>query len=98
MNQTVMYVLIFANCLICGLISHFVANKRLMDGGFWWGFFLCEIGIIIVALRPSEMLTTEETSPQKLSEELEKAFDLKNKGILTEEEYKQMREKLLERI
>ena len=98
MNTTVMYVLIIANCLICGLVAYLVANKRLMDGGFWWGFFLCEIGILIVALRPNESHTAAEATPKKTSAELEKAFDLKNKGVLTEEEYQKMRDKLLREL
>ena len=98
MNPILWYVLIIANCLICGVAAHFIANNRLMDHGFWWGFFLCEIGIVVVALRPNESPLTAAPSPEKISEELEKAFHLKNKGVLTEEEFNQMRENLLKKL
>ena len=40
--------------VICGNICVRISLKRGMNGGFWWGFFLWIIGIIIVALRPND--------------------------------------------
>ena len=31
-----------------------------MEGGFWWGFFLWIIGIIVVAVRPNDAKKQEE--------------------------------------
>ena len=39
---------------ILGIISANIAARRYMRGGFWWGFFLGIIGIIIVAVRPND--------------------------------------------
>lgn len=39
-------------CLVCGLITYSMNKNKGYDGGFWWGFFLTIIGIIVVALRP----------------------------------------------
>lgn len=40
--------------LICGLISKNITASRGMDGGFWWGFLLGILGIIVVAVRPKD--------------------------------------------
>lgn len=40
--------------VIFGCISKKINNSRGRDGGFWWGFFLGVIGIVIVAVRPKE--------------------------------------------
>lgn len=47
-------------CLICGAISKSIADKRRIAGGFWWGFFLLVIGIIVVALMPVDKARQEE--------------------------------------
>ncbi|MGD1822188.1 MAG: hypothetical protein ACPKM0_05410 [Pleomorphochaeta sp.] len=39
-------------CIICGLITRSINKSKGYDGGFWWGFFLLIIGIIVVAIRP----------------------------------------------
>lgn len=45
---------ILVEALICGLISRAITKGRGMEGGFWWGFFLSIIGIIVVAVRPND--------------------------------------------
>ena len=40
--------------LIFGFVTKAINNSRWREGGFWWGFFLGVIGIIIVAVRPNE--------------------------------------------
>lgn len=47
--------------VICGLISKAITKSRRMSGGFWWGFFLWIIGIIIVAVRPNDAKKKEES-------------------------------------
>ena len=46
--------------LICGAISKSISDKRGIAGGFWWGFFLLVIGIIVVALMPVDKARQEE--------------------------------------
>lgn len=46
--------------VICGLIAKSIASNRGMSGGFWWGFFLLVIGIIVVAVRPADAKSKEE--------------------------------------
>ena len=45
---------LLAYMLICGFISKTITANRGMNGGFWWGFLLGVIGIIVVAVRPKE--------------------------------------------
>ena len=47
-------IIIIVISVICGLISKSISNSRGREGGFWWGFLLWVIGIIVVAVRPKE--------------------------------------------
>ena len=38
--------------MICGIISREITRRRGLPSGFWWGFFLWVIGIIVVAIMP----------------------------------------------
>ena len=40
--------------IVFGLITKKINNNRGREGGFWWGFFLGVIGIIVVAVRPKD--------------------------------------------
>ena len=40
--------------VIFGLVTKSINENRGRQGGFWWGFFLGVIGIIVVAVRPKE--------------------------------------------
>lgn len=40
--------------LICGGICVAISYSRGMEGGFWWGFLLGIIGIVVVAVRPND--------------------------------------------
>ena len=56
MDYLIMYYLIVTliSAAVCGAISKTISSSRGMDGGFWWGFLLGVIGIIVVALRPKD--------------------------------------------
>lgn len=40
--------------IICGFVCLGISSSRGMGGGFWWGFWLGIIGIIVVAVRPND--------------------------------------------
>lgn len=50
--EGIIVVLIYS--LVCGFVSKAINNNRGKDGGFWWGFFLGVIGIVVVAVRPKD--------------------------------------------
>lgn len=39
--------------IIFGAITRYVAESKGYDGGFWWGFFLGMIGLLVVGFRPN---------------------------------------------
>lgn len=39
--------------VICGCVSQKIASDKGYNNGFWWEFFLCIIGIAIVASKPN---------------------------------------------
>ena len=85
--------------LICGLISRAIAKGRGMVGGFWWGFFLWIIGIIVVAVKPNDKAKNEHNyyvpPTQSFASELEKLAELKERGIITQEEFEEKKKQLL---
>ena len=87
-------VILIVHCIF-GAIANAIADKKGRKG-FAWGFFLGIIGIIVVALMEPEVqkVAIEEPRANKY-EELEKAAELKEKGILTEEEFQVEKEKIL---
>lgn len=38
--------------LICGFVTKSMNEEKGYEGGFWWGFFLDIVGIIVIAVRP----------------------------------------------
>lgn len=50
----VYFVVVLIYAVVCGAVSKVITSNRGMDGGFWWGFFLGIIGIIVVAIRPKD--------------------------------------------
>ena len=49
------YLLVMVGIMcIFGAVTKSINQNRGREGGFWWGFFLGVIGILIVALRPNE--------------------------------------------
>jgi uncharacterized membrane protein YeaQ/YmgE (transglycosylase-associated protein family) len=47
-----MFIFVIILGIICGFITKSMNESKGYDGGFWWGFFLSIIGIIVVAVRP----------------------------------------------
>lgn len=44
--------LVAAFFIAMGTLTWVINNAKGRDGGFWWGFFLLGIGVLVVALRP----------------------------------------------
>ena len=87
--------------LIGGLIERFImgaicvaiTNNRNMNNGFWWGFFLGIIGIIVVAVRPNDF--TKDRELFTYADQLERLASLRDRGVLSEEEFELEKIKLM---
>ena len=53
--------------IIFGFVCKAIASSRGMEGGFWWGFFLSVIGIVVVAVRPNEQASDRSRSTARTS-------------------------------
>lgn len=102
----------FYLCSICllqgvlfGCITMYISETKGYHGGFWWGFFLSLIGVLVVGFRPSiahDESSTKSESEKKLTpnyiSELEKLASLKERGIITEDEFNKKKLELLNRV
>lgn len=80
--------------LVCGYISRMILpNKK---GAYWVGLFLGIIGLIIATcVILNNNSTDNENYNNNKYNDLQKLAELKESGILTEEEFKQQKEKIL---
>lgn len=76
--------------LICGYITRKILNNN--KNSYLWGLFLGVIGIIVALCIKPKNNTSNNSNKY---EELQKLAELKQNGILTEEEFKQQKEKIL---
>ena len=85
--------------IIWGVISNYVGKSKNING-FWWGFFLGFIGLIIViCMKPKETVVIDKIDKNVTKEnkydELEKLDNLRKVGAITEYEFEQEKNKLL---
>lgn len=73
------------SCIVTGAIAEVIAKSKNRKG-FWWGFWLSWIGIIVVACMP--------TNKSKY-ERLEQLQELKEKQAITIEEFEKEKNRLL---
>lgn len=99
-------ILIIWGC-IWGGIATAVGNSKGING-FWWGFFLGLIGVIVVGCMDSKKTQPQETlvvkqvpnqSPKTSNldkyEELEKLAKLKEQGAITDDEFNSLKKEIL---
>lgn len=88
------YILIWG--VIWGAICQAVGNSKNING-FWWGFCLGFIGLIIVLCSKDRKVSKIDISTNNTSKysQLEKLSKLKNSGAISDEEFEQEKEKLL---
>ena len=84
--------------VICGAICKAISSNRGMEGGFWWGFLLWIIGIIVVAVRPNENKSVPIQAASSPYEDLEKLANLKAQGVLSEEEFSKLKAECVSRM
>lgn len=98
MELALAFVAVLVVAAIFGLICKAISTSRGMSGGFWWGFFLGIIGIIVVAVRPKDNKTTAGQVSNSPYEDLERITKLKEQGLLSDDEFNEMKAKCLARI
>lgn len=86
--------------LIFGFITRAIADSKGYDGGFWWGFFLGLLGLIVVAVRPTmtKVESDQGNTAASYTQALERLAAMRDQGILTEEEFKEKKQEILDRI
>ena len=81
-----------------GYICKAISKSRGIPGGFWWGFFLGIIGIIVVAVRPNgNNVENTERRDNTIStyDELERIKKLLDSGVITQEEFDTIKQRIL---
>ena len=95
--------------LICGFVAQVVSENKGYEDGFFWGFLLGIIGIIVVACKPdnnssyASALLSKETEEKDKSEKellnvqkLKSYKDLLDSGVITQEEFDKKKSELLD--
>lgn len=86
--------------IIFGCITSYVSWTKGYDTGFAWGFFLNVIGLLVVGLRESKNKPQNKRSEAVSSKtsdvnSLKELAALYKEGMLTEEEFKKEKEKII---
>ena len=92
--------IILAQGLIFGFITIAISKSKGYDGGFWWGFFLGILGLIVVAVRPDKSNPEQDKSVKaaNYTQALERLASMRDHGILTEAEFNEKKQEILKRI
>lgn len=83
-------------CCIWGAVCQSLASQKNIEYGFLLGFFLGFIGLIIIlCMKDNSQISTNSVND---CETLEKLLQLKEKGIITENEFEEKKQKILNKI
>lgn len=96
------FIIYCAQGIVFGFITRYIACSKGYDGGFWWGFFLGVLGLIVVCVRPAIKQGEAEHIQSEASnnniETLERLARLKESGMISDEEFEAKKQELLSRI
>lgn len=89
-------------CLLFGFLCSSIAKAKNRSGGFWWGFFLNFIGLIIVICmkerydlyNKATVQTREVKYKQEQNEKLERLTRMRDSGAITNEQFEELMRKL----
>lgn len=95
MIQFLVFCLFFG--IIFGVICLGLGRDREVGStaGFWWGFFLGFIGLIIVLYSPKIQQQQPRLNTQSIPDQLKKYKELLDSGAITEQEYNIQKARLL---
>ena len=89
-------------CLLFGFLCSYIAKAKNRGGGFWLGFFLNFIGLIIVICmkerydlyNKATVQTKEVKYKQEQNEKLERLTRMRDSGAITHEQFEELMRKL----
>lgn len=89
-----------ANGVLFGFITDAISESKGYYNGFWWGFFLGLLGLIVVAVRPNQRKPMQDKSVKaaNYTQALERLASMRDQGILTEAEFNEKKHEILKRI
>lgn len=99
-TQNFLILLIVIDRIIFSFACLAIANSKGIAGGYYWGWFLGILGLIVVCVMPSKKaskVVVENSVKTDKYDELEKLNNLKTKGIITEEEFEIEKKKILQK-
>lgn len=62
MTGFIWFIAVTINCVIWGVVTYVINTNKGYEGGFWWGFFLEIIGLIVVLCKPDNHSRVDLTS------------------------------------
>ena len=94
-TNSIFFLIIIVYGLLWAYLSRYIGLKKGIDSGYVWGYCLGIIGFIVVCVLPSNNQEQQKSIVNNRYEDLEKLQRLKEAGILTDEEFKVEKQKLL---
>lgn len=97
---TIALCVFLAQGLVFGFITSAIADSKGYDGGFWWGFFLGILGLIVVAVRPTmtKVESDQGNTAASYTQALERLAAMRDQGVLTQAEFEAKKQEILNRI
>ena len=99
-DEYIIFCIIVVQGIIFAYLCAYVGLKKGIKTGFWWGFILSFLGLIILAILPAENIKdTVKTNNISKSEEnielIKKYKELLEVGAITQEEFDVKKKELL---
>ena len=97
---TIALCVFLAQGLVFGFITSAIADSKGYDGGFWWGFFLGFLGLIVVAVRPTmtKVESDQGNTAASYTQALERLATMRDQGVITQAEFEAKKKDILSRI
>ena len=83
--------------IIFGVITDHVAASKGYDDGFWWGFFLGIIGLMVVGFRVQKEGQVKNQERDSQLSNIQMLNDLRKQGVITDNVYQKKIDEILEK-
>lgn len=97
---TIALCVFLAQGLVFGFITSAIADSKGYDCGFWWGFFLGLLGLIVVSVRPTmtKVESDQGNTAASYTQALERLATMRDQGVITQAEFEAKKKDILSRI